>query len=429
MSARAIPVAILGGGAYAVRLCEVLGEWPGMPALALRLHARDRERLAVIAGHAAARLRAMGAPHDVRGCEVLDDALAGAAAVVLLIRVGGLAARDHDERFPARFGLVGDEGVGVGGLANAWRTLPVLDGIAARIAACAPGAHVLNLMAPLGVTTRLLIERGRRAVGLCELPAVTLARWRAAAGPAAEGAPPLCYAGLNHLGLFWSPERPACAHPVVRAAIARREVTEDIVERYGGAPLHYVLEVFEVEAARALGRARVPGRARELAAHAAALLQRFADEPGARIAELERRSTPWFERAVAPALHAVLGGPAYEAALDLPNAGRLAEAPDEVVVELAGSWTADRAALDPVAERPPAVRALLARLAAAEDLAYRAARGRDPGLLGEALDALPLPVRAGDRDAVLACVCEPIDEGARPGRRDGFAIEPRQGEP
>jgi 6-phospho-beta-glucosidase len=406
MPGTAIPVAILGGGPYAARLCEVLATWPGLPALELRLHARDRDRLAQIASHTAGRLAALGAPHRARACGALDDALAGASVVLLLIRVGGLAARDHDERFPAAFGLVGDEGVGLGGMANAWRTLPVLDAIAARIAACAPGARVLNLMAPLGVTTRLLVERGHAAVGLCELPAVTLARWTAAAATAEP--PALCYAGLNHLGFWWSPELPVLAHPVLRAAVAAGDATEDVVMRYGAAPLHYVIEVFEVAAARALGRSRSPGRARQLADHHAGLLRRFSETPGAEIAELARRATPWFEHAVAPALHAVLGGPAFRAPLDLPNAGRLAEAPAEVVVELMGTLGAGGATLDPVPPRPPAVGAFLAQLASSEDTLYRAALGRDRGLLGAALDALPLPVRAADRAAILDAVCAPI---------------------
>jgi 6-phospho-beta-glucosidase len=401
------PVAVVGGGPYAARLCEVVASWPGMPALELRLHARDRDRLARVVDHSAGRLAARGAPHRVRACGLLDDAIAGAAAIVLLVRVDGLAARAHDERFPAAFGLVGDEGVGVGGMANAWRTVPVLDAIAGRIAACAPAARVLNLMAPLGVTTRLLVERGCPAVGLCELPALTLARWTAAAR---AGAPPLRYAGLNHLGFWWSPEVPAIEHPVLRAAIERGEATEELVARYGGAPLHYVLDVYEVDAARQLGRSRAAGRARQLAEHSAVLLRRFGEAPGAEIAELARRATPWFELAVAPALHAALGGPAFCAPIDLPNAGRLAEIPPQVVVELAGSYTGARATLDAVPPRPPALRAWLARLGAAEDALYRAALHRDRGLLGEALDALPLrvPVRAADRARILDEVCAPI---------------------
>ena len=247
-----VPVAVLGGGAYAARLVEVIASVPDMPALELRLHARDHGRLDVIASHAAARVVALGARHVVGAFPALDGALDGAAAVVLLVRVGGLAARAHDEAFPVRFGQVGDEGVGLGGMASAWRTVPVLDQIAARIAARAPGAHVLNLIAPLGVTTRLLTERGLRTVGLCELPVLTVERWRAWA--ADEPAPPLAYAGLNHLGFFWCPSCPPLDHPVLRAAVERGEVPGELVLRLGAAPLHYFVDVFEPEAALGLGR-------------------------------------------------------------------------------------------------------------------------------------------------------------------------------
>ncbi|HKE15762.1 MAG TPA: hypothetical protein VKB80_12890, partial [Kofleriaceae bacterium] len=404
------PVAVIGGGAYAARLVEVIASVPDMPALELRLHARDPGRLDAIASHAAARSRALGAAHRVGAFGDLDRALDGAAAVVLLVRVGGLAARAHDEAFPARFGQVGDEGVGLGGMASAWRTLPVLDRIAARIAARAPGARVLNLIAPLGVTTRLLLERGLRAVGLCELPVLTLERWRAAAG-AAEADPPLAYAGLNHLGFFWCPGRPALDHPVLRAAVERAEVPGELARRLDAAPLHYFVDVFEPEAALGAGRRRSPGRALELARLQGDLLRRFRDHPGEPAAELQRRPTPWFEQALVPALHALLGGPTYRGALNVFCAGLLDEAIPQAVVELLGRLGTAGAHIDPVPARPPAVRALLVRLAAAEDLLYRAAAARDRGLLAGALDALPLAwsdaARSAARPELLDCICSP----------------------
>jgi 6-phospho-beta-glucosidase len=407
----AVPVAVLGGGAYAARLVEVIASVADMPALELRLHARDRGRLDAIASHAAARTRALGAPHRVGAFPALDAALDGAAAVVLLVRVGGLAARAHDEAFPVRFGQVGDEGVGLGGLASAWRTVPVLDSIAARIAARAAGAHVLDLIAPLGVTTRLLHERGLRTVGLCELPVVTLDRWRAWAGEAAAAAPPLAYAGLNHLGFFWSPGCPPLDHPVLRAAVERGEVPGELMHRLGAAPLHYFVDVFEPEAARGLGRHRAPGRALELARLQDDLLRRFRDKPGAPVVELDRRPTPWFEQALVPALRAALGGPGYRGAINVAGGGLLEEAAPEVVVELFGCLDAAGAHIDPVPPRPPAVRALVARLAAAEDLLYRAAAGRDRELLAGALCALPLPWTDAARNAaradLLDCICLP----------------------
>ncbi len=411
----AAAVAVLGGGAYAARLVEVIAALPEFPALELRLHALDAERLATIAEHAAGRVRAAAAPHLVRACPDLDAALDQAAAVVLLVRVGGLAARDHDESFPVRFGLVGDEGLGVGGMANAWRTLPVLEPIAERIAACAPGAQVLNLMAPLGVTTRLLVEHGLAAAGLCELPMATVARWRARAGIDGDGA--LAYAGLNHLGFFWSPAGPAVDHPVLCAAVDGGEVPAEILARLEAAPLHYFVDLFAPEAALRLGRRRAPGRARELADLQETLLVEFRRRPGAAIAELARRPTPWFELSLVPALHAALGGPACTGALDLPNRGALAEAPAEGIVELEGRLDAGGARFDPTPPRPEPVRSLIGRLAAAEDLLYRASRRRDRALLADALLALPLgwagdaaSGSAGDavRAELLDCVCRPL---------------------
>ena len=111
-----------------------------------------------------------------------------------------------------------------------------------------------------------------------------------------------------------------------------------------------------------------------------------------------------------PALRAVLGGPSYRGALNVVGGGVLDEAAPQGVVELLGRLDASGAQLDPVAARPPAVRALLARLAAAEDLLYRAAAGRDRALLAGAVDALPLPWSDGraSRPDLLDCICLPL---------------------
>jgi 6-phospho-beta-glucosidase len=405
----AIPVAIIGGGVHVAALAEVVASRRSLPALELRVFARDRERLEAVVSHTEARLRATGAAHRAVASRDLDDALDSAAAVVLLVRVGGLAARAHDETFPFRAGLVGDEGIGVGGMANAWRTIPVLDAIAARIAAIAPAARVLNLMAPLGVTTRLLVERGLDTVGLCELPSATLSRWRALAGDVI--APELAYAGLNHLGFFWPPGSPAEEHPIVRAAVAAGELPAELVARLESGPLHYYMEVFEADAARLVGRQRRPGRAGELAGVQAELLARFRERPGAASPDPPLRSTPWFEQALAPALDATLGGPAYADTLNLTGAGILDEAPADVVVEVRGTLDRDRACLHAVPPRPAPVRALIARLAAAEDATYRAAARRDRALLAGALDLLPAerPLGAAARAELLADMCRPLD--------------------
>ena len=55
------------------------------------------------------------------------------------LRVGGMAARREDEYLGKRHGLVGQETTGVGGMAKALRTIPVILGIARHMRELAPG--------------------------------------------------------------------------------------------------------------------------------------------------------------------------------------------------------------------------------------------------------------------------------------------------
>lgn len=232
--------------------------------------------------------------------------------MALLIRVGGLEARARDETFPRRWGLVGDEGLGPGGMANAWRTVPELAKVARTIRAVARRARVLDLMAPLGITTRLLAEQGLDAIGLCELPLATLEQWLGRVGVAADE-PTWRYGGLNHLGWFWDLEsngvdllRRLAETPMGVGGAA--PVDRATLERFGAAPLRYYYDVFDPDTARRHGLARAPGRARELMALSETMIQHYAADPGATFDEEHARPTPWLDRAVAPIASALLGG-------------------------------------------------------------------------------------------------------------------------
>ena len=120
-------ITIVGGGVYAPRLCEALAHTLPAAVARLSLSARHPARLQVLAAHAAGRLSAIRPEWSVVAAPSLAAALEHSSLVVLLARVGGFAARAWDEEFPRRYGLVGDEGLGPGGIANAWRTIPELD--------------------------------------------------------------------------------------------------------------------------------------------------------------------------------------------------------------------------------------------------------------------------------------------------------------
>jgi 6-phospho-beta-glucosidase len=388
-------VVIIGGGAYVPALCEALARMASLPPLELRVVGRRSDRAAVIAGHSAARLATLRPDWRVHADIAVDRACEGASAVVLLVRVGGAAARRHDECFPTRFGLVGDEGLGPGGFANAWRSFPVLADIARAVRRHAPAASVLNLVAPLGMTTRWLLEHGLDAVGLCELP--TLTERRLDPGP-------WCYAGLNHLGWFWRPSARAEAPPP--EAICDGQVWE----QFGAVPLAYYYRVVDVQAGARIGVSAPRDRAEVLASLSARLLSRYAERPGEQVPELAERPTPWFDEAVAPVLVSCFGGAPHEGYANVANHGRLPFLPFDVVVELRACFAAAGPEVRAPARVPDAVSVFLARAATAEDLAYRAARARRPDLLAEALCALPLDVPRGRTDELVELTTMPIME-------------------
>jgi 6-phospho-beta-glucosidase len=332
----------------------------------------------------------------------LDSALEDSSMAILLARVGGFAARAWDEEFPRRYGLEGDEGLGPGGFANAWRTVPALEKMAATIRGTAPGTRIVNLMAPLGITTRLLRERGLDAMGLCDLPLMTIQHWLAQA-LAAPAKTQWRYGGLNHLGWFWDVHEDgrdvlrllADQGDVVRSSYPIDRATLD---HFQAAPLRYFYEIFAREAGLRLDLKRRPRRAEELAGLAQTLLERFTSAPGADHPEARLRPTPWLDLVVAPAAAALLGGPPHTGFANVRNDGQIPELPDELIVELPATFTESGVVTTVPGPLPKPVAAFLRQVSGAEMLAYLAAEHRDAEQLAAAIRTLPLPI--GDVAAV-----------------------------
>ena len=200
-------LAVLGGGGFRVptvyrALCT---ESPDVPRVGeVALYDEDPARLDVVAtvlagirDHAAASGRP--APTVTVGTD-LDEALHGADAVFLAVRVGGVVGRVADERVALDLGLLGQETTGAGGISFGLRTVPVVVAMARRIAALAPDAFVVDFTNPAGMVTEALRGvLGDRVVGVCDTPAELVARTAAAAGVDPGAAVP-DYVGLNHLG-------------------------------------------------------------------------------------------------------------------------------------------------------------------------------------------------------------------------------------
>ena len=89
-----------------------------------------------------------------------------------------MAARRADEYLGRRHGLIGQETTGVGGMAKALRTIPVILQLARDMAALAPGALLVNFTNPAGLVTEALARHAPEvpAVGVCNGPITTMRR-------------------------------------------------------------------------------------------------------------------------------------------------------------------------------------------------------------------------------------------------------------
>jgi len=302
-----------------VKIAIVGGSGSSTPALFLTpelLALADKLEVTLI-GRSESRLRAVR-----RAIEILTDAsirvettldfdrLEGASLVVLQARYGGYEARMRDESFPLRHGICGDEGLGPGGLAAAWRSWPQLSKTLDKIGRRCPRAKVLLMTAPLSVLVRCanLAFREIDVAGICELPWVTLlSACDALRLPVADAQ--FGYAGINHLGWFDHLSSDS-ADLIPRYASTRRGArfpSFELITSLKAIPLKYL--VLHYERIGTLRRQRTSlARGAELRSIQQRAMQAFLS--GGRqqiVAALHARPTPWYSDALGPFIAATAG--------------------------------------------------------------------------------------------------------------------------
>ena len=143
----------------------------GFPVSELCLMDIDAERLRIVGGFAQRMVTAHGSPFRVTLTSDQRQAVQGAAYVVTQLRVGMMPARREDEYLGQRHGLIGQETTGVGGMAKALRTIPVILGIAEDMRRLAPGAMLVNFTNPAGLVTEALSRHAPDipSVGVCNV--------------------------------------------------------------------------------------------------------------------------------------------------------------------------------------------------------------------------------------------------------------------
>lgn len=176
----ALKVAIIGGGSsYTPEIINgFLDRIESFPLKDLWLMDISQERLDIVGKFSQRMVKAKGSPFKVHLTCERREAIEDAQYVITQLRVGGMTSRRDDEYLGRRHGLIGQETTGVGGMAKAMRTIPVVLGIARDIREVSPDALLVNFTNPAGLNTEALARYAPevQSVGVCNVPITTKIR-------------------------------------------------------------------------------------------------------------------------------------------------------------------------------------------------------------------------------------------------------------
>jgi 6-phospho-beta-glucosidase len=402
-----VKLAVVGGGStYTPELIEGVARRSDRFAVdELVLLDIDQERLEIVGGLARRMLDRLGWPGKLVLTGDTDAAIDGADFVLIQLRVGGQAARLVDETLPPKFGTIGQETTGAGGLAKALRTVPIVLDLAERTARRgAKGAWIVDFTNPVGIVTQALLDEGHRAIGLCNVAIGFQRRFAAQFGVEPERVE-LEHVGLNHLS--WA--RAVRVDGVDRLPGLIETEAERLAEECGSPaeiirltraiPSYYLRYYYQTDVVlREELEAGSESRAQQVMDIEGELLDMYRNPNlDEKPKLLERRGGAFYSEAAAQLIASLYDGRGDVQVVDIRNrtlgATALPDLPDSAVVEVPARITREGAIPLEQAPLAPEMRGLVQAMKAYEELAVAAAKSGDRGLALKALLANPIVAR------------------------------------
>ncbi|HWO74791.1 MAG TPA: 6-phospho-beta-glucosidase [Bacillus sp. (in: firmicutes)] len=204
MSKQGLKIATIGGGSsYTPELIEgFIKRYDELPIRELWLvDIKEGEHKLQVVGELSKRMvQKAGVPMEIHLTLDRRKALEGADFVTTQLRVGLLDARIKDEKIPLKYGVIGQETNGPGGLFKGLRTIPVILEIAEEIQELCPDAWLINFTNPAGMVTEAVLRYSshQKVVGLCNVPIGMRMGIAKVLGVEASRVQ-INFAGLNHM--------------------------------------------------------------------------------------------------------------------------------------------------------------------------------------------------------------------------------------
>jgi 6-phospho-beta-glucosidase len=376
-----------------------------------------QERLDVVGGFAQRMVRAKGSPFAVYLSTDQREAVREASYVIAQLRVGGMQARRADEYLGQRHGLIGQETTGVGGMAKALRTIPVILSLAQDMQELAAGALLVNFANPSGLVTEALSRYapGVPAAGVCNAPITAKMgilrglEERQGIQIAPERAE-LVTLGLNHLSWHrgfildgedvWS--QVFQGYLEMLEADPQPEWDPRTIEVLGMIPNYYLQYYYHTDHKLAAQKQWPPSRAEEVMEIEAGLLRQYAEPERSEPPEdLMKRGGAYYSTLATQLLDAHYNDLGETHVINVRHNGVVPGWPEDWVLEM--PCRVDRAGIHPLPAEPlpPVCFGLLAAVKMYELLTVEAAVHGDRDAAYQALLVHPLGPSADQVQAVL----------------------------
>ena len=412
-------ITVIGGGStYTPELVNgFLERVSSLPITELWLMDIDKERLDIVGGFAQRMVKAKGAPFKVVLSMNQREAIAGASYVTTQLRVGMMTARRGDEYLGLRHGLIGQETTGVGGMAKALRTIPVILGIAKDIREVAPNALLANFTNPAGLVTEALNRYAPDVptVGVCNVGITTkmeiiegLEKFTGTKIDSQHAA--LKTLGLNHLTWHYGftvegEEMWPYIFPAYVEELKKEEVPEwDIrtIETLGMIPNYYLQYFYYTDKKFAEQKKWPPSRAEAVMEIEKDLLREYADptltEPPA---DLMKRGGAYYSTLATQLINSHFNDLGQIHVVNVRNNGAVKEWPADWVLELPAQVDGDGIHPLPADPLPASCFGLISQVKMYELLTVEAAVHGDRNAMYQALLTNPLGPSADKIQAVM----------------------------
>ncbi|MER2132494.1 MAG: 6-phospho-alpha-glucosidase [Carnobacterium inhibens] len=200
-------IVIAGGGSTFTPeiILMLLDNAETLPIRTLKLYDNDPERQKIVAD-AVEIILSERAPHiEYLATTDPKEAFTDVDFVMAHIRVGKYAMREQDEKIPLKYGVIGQETCGPGGIAYGMRSIGGVLELVDYMEQYSPDAWMLNYSNPAAIVAEATrkLRPNSKILNICDMPIGLESRMAKVLGLESRKEMDVRYYGLNHFG-WWT---------------------------------------------------------------------------------------------------------------------------------------------------------------------------------------------------------------------------------